>query len=441
MKKRKYLSTVVAVVVLLALAGVAAAFGMGNVDGVWQYVEDNSAGGAYCVTYGTGPGINETARSRNVPSIQTPPNTDENQVHYGKGTSISGNCPTLAPSSDWFDAQSGLGFDGNDLTGVTLNAETTFLLGRLTHYNRPIYLTDDGSTPPDANFMKWIDIDVSVSGIVCGNGQPPNEGSTLTFTYRINFDETSNNGTGAYCDWETGHGYTYQCPYTKGGGAVCPYDGGVNDGGCGDAVTVGTNPPSVSFTCDDVNEPPASTGIWTVQLLGITDNVADPVCPTTYPGGAVGQFVTRESATNNGCLYAKISAFVPTAVDLKSFTATAEKRAIVLGWETASEVDNLGFNLYRAESAGGERIQLNAEIIPSNVYPGSQLGAAYSYTDSAVYLGRTYTYWLEDVDVYGKAEMHGPVEVNLGGAALPKIKALPAGKPESGETADGGQTW
>ncbi len=34
MKKRKYLSTVVAVVVLLVLAGVVVAFTMGNVDGV-----------------------------------------------------------------------------------------------------------------------------------------------------------------------------------------------------------------------------------------------------------------------------------------------------------------------------------------------------------------------------------------------------------------------
>ena len=40
---------------------------------------------------------------------------------------------------------------------------------------------------------------------------------------------------------------------------------------------------------------------------------------------------------------------VPTAVKLLSFTATGQKKAIVLNWETASETDNLGFNLYRSE--------------------------------------------------------------------------------------------
>jgi len=417
MKKRRYLSTVVAVVVLLALAGVAAAFGMGNVDGRWQYVEDNAAGGAYCVTYGTGPGTSETARSRNDPSIQGPlGDTDENQVHYGKGNDysrFSDPCLSTAPTSTWFDRQSGLGFDGNNNVGGSLVEGTPFWLGRLTHYNRPIYLTDSGSTPPQANFMEWVDIDIQVAGILCGNGQPPNEGSTLTFTYRVYFDETPN---------------SYPCDYSP------------TNSACPDAVTVGSAPPAAKFTCDDANEP--VVGEYTITLLGFQPHTSNNCSTQTYNSSLVAtQFVTQENTTNHACLWAQIADFVPTAVDLKSFTATAEKKSIVLGWETASEVDNLGFNLYRAESAGGEQIRLNAEIIPSNVYPGSQSGAAYSYTDSAVYLGRTYNYWLEDVDVYGKAEMHGPVEVNLGGTALPKVKGLPAGKPAGANTADGGQTW
>ena len=409
MKKRRYLSTVVAIVVLLALAGVAAAFGMGNVDGRWQYVEDNSTSGAYCDTWGTGNGTSETARSSTSTNIQGAlGGTDENQVHYGRPSSTSNSCPTSEdPGSTWFDGQSGLGFDGNNNVGTNLAEGTEFWLGRLTHYNRPI--TFEG-TP---NFMDWIDIDIQVAGILCGNGQPPNEGSTLTFTYRVYFDETPN---------------SYPCDYSP------------TNSACPDAVTVGSAPPAAKFTCDDANEP--VVGEYTITLLGFQPHTSNNCSTQTYNSSLVAtQFVTQENTTNHACLWAQIADFVPTAVDLKSFTATAEKKSIVLGWETASEVDNLGFNLYRAESAGGEQIRLNAEIIPSNVYPGSQSGAAYSYTDSAVYLGRTYNYWLEDVDVYGKAEMHGPVEVNLGGTALPKVKGLPAGKPAGANTADGGQTW
>jgi hypothetical protein len=98
----------------------------------------------------------------------------------------------------------------------------------------------------------------------------------------------------------------------------------------------------------------------------------------------------------------------PTAVTLSSFTAEAGEGAVFLGWETATEIDNLGFNLYRAESVGGPRMQLNGALIP-NKTPGSPVGATYGFLDGSVEAGVTYRYWLEDLDIYGKATQHGPV--------------------------------
>jgi len=280
-------------VAFLLVAGTVWAFAMGNVDGIWEYVEDNASGGAYCVTYATGFGTSETARSRNVPSIQgAPGGTDENQVHYGKGAEQTGDCPSSAPSSSWFDAQSGLGFDGNNSVGTNLQKGTPFLLGRLTHYNRPIYLTDDGSTPPLANYMEWVDIDVTVGGVTCSNGQPPNEGSTLSFVYRVNFDETPN-----ACNTTNN-----QCKYQDYG--VCP------SAGCPDRVQVGTNPPSASFTCDDPDEP--VQGIYTISLLGFVDNGSSTNCPSGPSGAYTTNYVTQENGQRNACLYAQISDFVPT---------------------------------------------------------------------------------------------------------------------------------
>ena len=108
----------------------------------------------------------------------------------------------------------------------------------------------------------------------------------------------------------------------------------------------------------------------------------------------------------------------PTAVDLLSFTADAGRRAgaIVLSWETASEVDNLGFNLYRATAPDGERALINIELIPAQAI-GSPGGVAYTYTDPIV--GRdkrpAYYYWLESVDINGGVSLSGPVEASLTG--------------------------
>jgi hypothetical protein len=103
----------------------------------------------------------------------------------------------------------------------------------------------------------------------------------------------------------------------------------------------------------------------------------------------------------------------PTAVDLASFTATADSGAILVEWETVSEVDNRGFTLYRASSPDGVRTQLNAGLIPSQLPPGSPEGAAYQFVDESVRSGVTYYYWLEDVDVYGVKTIHGPVSAEL----------------------------
>jgi hypothetical protein len=101
----------------------------------------------------------------------------------------------------------------------------------------------------------------------------------------------------------------------------------------------------------------------------------------------------------------------PTAVELLSFTARPEGRAILVHWETASEIDNAGFNLYRATSLEGEKGRLNGNLIPSQVPPGSPIGAEYSWLDSQVVSGTVYYYWLEDVDIYGRATLHEPVKV------------------------------
>jgi len=103
----------------------------------------------------------------------------------------------------------------------------------------------------------------------------------------------------------------------------------------------------------------------------------------------------------------------PSAVSIASFTATPAGNAILLTWETTSEFDNAGFNLHRAGSPDGPRTQLNAGLILSQLPPGSPLGATYQFVDESVRPDLTYYYWLEDMDVYGVATLHGPISARL----------------------------
>ena len=414
--KRKSLIIFIGVsLISLLIVGTVLAFGMGNADGVWEYVEDvtetsaQTIEGAECSNWATGPASSsgDISVQSNIsnwnPNIQTGSNTDENQVRYGRPDNQA--CST---ATSFYNEQSGLGFDGNNNVGSPLVAETPFWVGRLTHYNKPINLTDIGGG--DRNFLEFADIDITVSGIVCGNGSAPSEGSTLTFTYRIGFVETPNNGEGGYCGWEDNFGNTYECPYTIGTNPICPYDGGINDDGCSDRVQISSAPPAASFTCEGPGEP--IPGIYTIKLLGFQPVSTYNGCSSqTYNSGLItSNFITQEQTTNHACLWAIIDDFEPTSVTLKDFSAEVVEGGVVLSWETTNEVNTLGFNLYRAEAVNGDRVKVNQGLIFSQLAAGSLDGASYSFNDGEDLAAGTYYYWLEEVEQDGNTDLFGPAE-------------------------------
>ncbi len=115
------------------------------------------------------------------------------------------------------------------------------------------------------------------------------------------------------------------------------------------------------------------------------------------------------------------------AILLAGFEANAQADHVLVSWETVSEANNAGFNLYRSLSADGAYTLLG--FTPS-ASPGGTAGAAYSYQDFDVAAGQTYWYKLEDIDLSGAATMHEPVSVLFQG---------PTAVTLSGMEADGGQ--
>jgi len=101
----------------------------------------------------------------------------------------------------------------------------------------------------------------------------------------------------------------------------------------------------------------------------------------------------------------------PTSVELVSFEASAIKNAVNLEWLTASELDNAGFNLYRADAAEGDYMKINSAMIPAE---GDAFhGADYLYVDRDVSRGETYYYKLEDVSIHGTSSFNGPVDATV----------------------------
>lgn len=110
-------------------------------------------------------------------------------------------------------------------------------------------------------------------------------------------------------------------------------------------------------------------------------------------------------------------------VELQDFNAIPGDRKVSLAWVTESEIENLGFNLYRSLEKRGVFTQINDRLIPGHGSTSEQ--HEYSYVDHNVVNGVTYYYKIEDVDYAGKTELHGII-----------VSAMPSGKDESAVATD-----
>ncbi|MBN2383844.1 choice-of-anchor J domain-containing protein [bacterium] len=103
-------------------------------------------------------------------------------------------------------------------------------------------------------------------------------------------------------------------------------------------------------------------------------------------------------------------------VDLLSFSAKQVPQGVELTWETAAEVDSLGFNVLREniKNQGGLQILevVNAALIPSQGTAHS--GATYNLIDSQVYPKTRYRYYLEEIGQDSKGSILADVEINVG---------------------------
>ena len=118
----------------------------------------------------------------------------------------------------------------------------------------------------------------------------------------------------------------------------------------------------------------------------------------------------------------------PTAVRLASFKAMGNGNQVLVEWVTKTEINNLGFNLYKSTQKTGIYTKLNSKLIPGLL--NSVSGRRYTYDDADVVKGQLYYYKLEDVDLKGKKTLHGPVCVDWDGDGIPDDVDPTPGQPD-----------
>ena len=80
-------------------------------------------------------------------------------------------------------------------------------------------------------------------------------------------------------------------------------------------------------------------------------------------------------------------------VELSSFTATGGDGQVTLRWVTQTEVNNVGFGVYRSEEKDGNYARIGFVSGAGN----TAMPRDYQFTDKEAEAGNTYFYYLEDL--------------------------------------------
>jgi hypothetical protein len=109
-------------------------------------------------------------------------------------------------------------------------------------------------------------------------------------------------------------------------------------------------------------------------------------------------------------------------VELSSFTAvvTSENYA-KLQWVTQTETGVSGFYVYRSNSS-----VLNTSILVSPMISATNTSqeSNYSFIDQEVEGNNTWYYWLQNIDLNGHSDFHGPINITLHDNVTPILPAM-----------------
>ena len=114
---------------------------------------------------------------------------------------------------------------------------------------------------------------------------------------------------------------------------------------------------------------------------------------------------------SNDIAVLKLSA-ATTAVNVTGFQARANNtNAVVLKWQSTSETNIAGFDVYRQTGKGAWK-KINAAFVEAQ-HPGAAVGASYRFTDAKLKAGKTYRYKIRVWYLDGHDEWTESVRVKM----------------------------
>lgn len=182
----------------------------------------------------------------------------------------------------------------------------------------------------------------------------------------------------------------------------------------GKIIVTGTTDNSTKFALTRYNSSDGSldatfgtSGIQKNNISGATNAVAQSMVIQTV--GSNYYLFSFGNGDNNLALARYTNSNAPLPVELSNFTAKVIGSVVMLDWQTATEVNNYGFNVERASSSLGMTWEKIGFV---QGHGNSNSPKSYSFEDNHPLSGKV-QYRLKQIDFDGKFEYSDIVEVNF----------------------------
>ncbi len=339
--------------------------------------------------------------------------------HFKQTTDITvtGTWTPIGNSSTYFTGN--YNGDGHTISGITIDNTNSY---------QGMFGKCNGAT---IQKLGLINLNISGGSVTGGLvGLVEGSGATISECY------TSGNVTGTYNNVGgligncSSNGSTSNC-YSRASVATTIFSGGVGAGGL--LGTLSDNSTiSNCYSTGSVSGPNTNGGLiaassgtvnnsfWDKTTSGIATSAggtgkttAEMKTQSTFTGAGWSSEIWYMDTYNNGYPYLHWeNEGTPLPVELTLFSVQVDNWNVILNWQTATEIDNYGFEVERAIENGQLTIDNWVKIGLVQGQGNSNSYKTYSYTDKNLQSGK-YLYRLKMIDTDGSFEYSNEVEVEV----------------------------
>jgi hypothetical protein len=153
------------------------------------------------------------------------------------------------------------------------------------------------------------------------------------------------------------------------------------------------------------------TGTWRVQVSGFSGIwAAGEILHVDFHDAGSGESNSIEIVLNDEP--SQNAGDIALPVELSSFSVIWNSYGgVKIFWEAESQQQNLGWNLYRAETKGGKFVKINGKLIEGA--GTTAVPMKYFFVDKDVKKGVSYFYYLENISFNGEKQRTESIKIVL----------------------------